>query len=220
MVRIQKASSALLSGKTAAALVFLVTIAASAYAAERSQVAATVQEGERNHVLRPVISENVEYYDIMGDCEKDLCDCLKENGCPWKDGRRYHSLTSWDFKWNYEKRKTANFCTTASFQPVVNISVRYPRWKKTGNPPAALEKKWEQFMKNLKTHENGHIALIVEAVSDVTIAVMKLPPQPNCMALDQEIEKIKDSRIRQLNDDTWKYDLKTRHGVEQGAVFP
>jgi predicted secreted Zn-dependent protease len=221
MGRIEKHGYARRQAVLAAIVIaFPLMFAVSAAASEKSAGAAGATEGDRNSVLQPKINEKVEYYDITGECEKDLSSRLKENGCPAKDGRRYHSLTSWDFTWDYNQRKTEHGCTTDSFQPVIEINVRYPRWQKTGTPPPALVEKWERFMNNLKTHENEHVAMVVEAASDVTVAVMKLPPQPNCVTLDQEIRKIIRFRIKRLNDDSCQYDLETRHGTKQGAVFP
>ena len=198
-------------------------IATDASAGNRAEVAIADKQALstlHNSVTRPVFNETIEYYDICGNCEGDLYREMKEKGCTWIDGKKYHSLTSWSLKWDYGYKRTGNTCAAESFQPIVTISIRYPRWKKPDRPQAKLEEKWDSFVLNLKMHEEGHRDMVVEAVSDVVFAVMKLPPQTDCDTLDRKIKKICNNRMYQLENESNRYDSRTDHGLKQGAGFP
>jgi len=177
-------------------------------------------EPSRNRVLRPLINEKVEFYEISWECDRDLQKGMRDKGCAWKDGKKYHSLTSWSLKWDYGYNQTSLSCTAESFQPVIDINIRYPKWAKTGNPPAELQEKWDRFMTNLITHEEGHRDMVVEAASEAALAVMRLPPQATCADLDREVKKLCHTRMKQLDEDSKNYDAETKHGLTQGAVFP
>jgi predicted secreted Zn-dependent protease len=202
----------------------LLLISGAAPGAENTQnfnsTGTNPSEFPRIKVLRPLINERVEFYEISGECEADLRNGMKDKGCAWKDGKKYHSLTSWSLKWDYDYIRTPQTCTVRSFQPVIDISTRYPKWAMTGNPPTELRGKWDRFMASLITHEEGHRDMVVEAVSEVEFSVMRILPQVTCADLDREISKICRSRMQQLDEDSIAYDAETKHGLKQGAVFP
>lgn len=195
-------------------------VSASEKAVSDDSRASDPSEPARHRVHRPLINETVEFYEISGDCEADLRTSLRKNGCVCNDGKKYHSLTSWNFKWDYDYHRTKQSCAAVSFQPIININIRYPKWSKNGNPPAELREKWDAFMDNLVKHEEVHRDMAVEAASEVTVAVMKLPLQATCADLDREIKKIARIRMKQLDEDAKDYDAETKHGLTQGAVFP
>lgn len=173
----------------------------------------------RNSVLPPSVTERYEYYDIAGNCEHDLQCELKKNGVPWKDGRTYDSLTSWDVKWNFGLESSPDACTAGSFQVFVDILFRYPRWVPPADAPASLVEKWNAYMSSLIIHENGHRDMAVDAAEDLTQAIAALPPASNCGDLKRSVRKLCRQRMKQLQEDAKLYDEATNHGGLQGAVL-
>lgn len=175
---------------------------------------------EGSRVVPPVVTEKYEYYEIKGDCEKDLHCELCKNGCKWDDGKKYDSLTTWHVKWDYGYDRGPQACAADSFRVTVEILFRYPKWVRTGNASPALVEKWDRYMESLTLHENGHRDLVVQAATELSRAVAELPPSATCADLDRTVRTLCSVRIGKLKKDEKVYDATTRHGVTQGAVFP
>ncbi len=170
--------------------------------------------------ISPKVTEKFEYYEVKGSSEPELrCD-MNHNSCRWDDGRKYDSVTSWRVKWNYDYDRAPQSCTAVSFKASVEVVFLYPKWVHAGGVPQPLVAKWDSYMKNLTVHENGHRDIAVKAATELSQSVGKLPPAPSCSGLDREVQTLCRLRMKKLNDDEQAYDVSTKHGFTQGAIFP
>jgi predicted secreted Zn-dependent protease len=201
-----------------------IAAAATAFAAEDRFDVASVDKnnhpGIQNRVVAPVVTEKYEYYEIRGNSEKELRGQMCRNGCAFNDGEKYDSVTTWRWKLNYGHDRAPGVCTADSFKVALEISYRYPKWVRTSDAPQPLVDKWDGYMKNLITHENGHRDLAVEAAAELSHDLAALPPAASCAELDREIGALSRERREKLNADQKSYDETTVHGKTQGVVFP
>lgn len=201
----------------------LIPFAATTFAAEDRVNIAGIERDQtfwKNKVLPPAVTEKYEYYEVCGSCEKTLqCD-LRQKCVTWKDGHKYDSLTSWDVKWDHGYDRTSETCAVDSFKPIVEITFRYPKWKRTDDAPPPLVEKWDRYLKNLIIHENGHRDMAVEAAAELSHAVSQLSPAPTCAELDRNVRTLFRAHMKKMNTDQREYDETTMHGATQGAVFP
>jgi len=202
----------------------LIAAAVTAFAAEGRFDAASVdkalQPGMQNRVVAPVVTEKYEYYEIRGNSEKELRGQMCRNGCAFNDGEKYDSVTSWQWRLIYGYDRVPGACALDSFRVALEIKYRYPKWVRTGDAAQPLIDKWDGYMKNLITHENGHRDIAVEAAAELTRAVAAWPPAATCAELDREMRALGHERMKKLNADEKGYDETTGHGKTQGAVFP
>ncbi|MEK6742940.1 MAG: DUF922 domain-containing protein [Nitrospirota bacterium] len=206
----------------AISLLFITFAAATIAAEDRVDIASL--EGShtvwRNKVLSPVVTEKYEYYEVCG-CDEEAIHCdLRQKCVTWKDGHKYDSLTSWDVKWDHEYDRTSETCAINSFKPIVEITFRYPKWKRTDDAPLSLIKKWDRYVNNLIIHENIHRDIVLEAAADLSRAVAQLSSSPSCAELDRTVRALFRVRMGKMHRDQREYDEVTKHGVTQGAVFP
>jgi len=207
------------------AFVFFMIIAATAFAHEDGVAVANVEKNISQRIISSttvpvVVTENYEYYDVCGCNEKELqCD-LKKKCIQWNDGKKYDAVTTWDMKWDYGYDHDSQACAVDSFKVTVDIFFRYPRWVRTSETSPQLVEKWDRYMKNLITHENGHRDLAVEAAAKLSSAVAALNPPSTCVELDRRVRALYRARMAKLNEDQKAYDATTNHGVNQGALFP
>lgn len=198
-------------------------LGSSARAGEGAAVSPSIEQvfPLRKHLktLQPVVREKVEYYEIKGTCEADLQFQLKEKGCGWSDGKVYDSMTTWEFKWDYDYVRAPASCSVASFKVSVDIVFRYPKWMKDEFAPQTLIEKWDSYMQGLVTHESGHRDMAVAAAQELSSAVEALPPFPDCDQLDRMIRKLCRDHTEQLGREAEVYDEATSHGGAQGAVL-
>lgn len=200
-----------------------ITCSAAASSAEDRIVIANVDKNlllqQKLAAVAPIVTEKYEYYEVRGGCEKDPQCRIKRKGIAWSDGKKYDSSTNWHVRWQYGYSRTPDACRADSFQVFVDIIFLYPKWVPDGEAPRDLTDKWEAYMKNLVTHENGHRDLAVEAASELARAVAELPSSPTCADVDREVRALSRMRMDMLNDDEREYDTATNHGYTQGAVF-
>lgn len=208
-------------------ILFLVisAVAATTYGFESRVNVANIDSDTRVEIIKngatpPVVNEQYAYYEISGETANELRRQMSRNGIKWDDGNTYDALTTWNVKWDYEYNCSLQGCTADGFKPVVDITFRYPKWARTNAAPEPLAAKWDAYMKNLITHENGHRDMAVEAAAQLSRIVAELPPAPSRTELDRKIEAVTGEWIAKLNTDEKNYDSTTVHGATQGAVFP
>jgi predicted secreted Zn-dependent protease len=207
-------------------LTFLVplAIATTVFAAENAVDVASLDKTARfpqaKSFLPPVVSEKIEYYEIRGNSEDQLRSEMCRCGCRWKDGKTYDSETSWHVKWDYDYDRGPQACSVNSFRATVDISSRYPKWVRIGDVPQPLEAKWDNYIKSLVAHENGHRDMVVKAATEISRAVSEMPPSPTCAELDRLVQSYCHERLNILDAESKVYDETTSHGILQGAFFP
>jgi predicted secreted Zn-dependent protease len=210
--------------KSTVFLILLLITAASICAAQDKIVTAKADKNIDHLAIKPSIlpkvTETYKYYEVQGASEPELSCDMNRNSCRWDDGKKYDSVTSWRVKWNYNYDRTPQSCTAVSFEASVDIVFRYPKWVHAGGVPDQLIAKWNNYMKNLTVHENGHRDMAVKAAAELTQSVSKLPPAKSCTDLDREVQTLCRLRMKKLNDDENAYDVRTQHGFTQGAIFP
>lgn len=204
-------------------LMFFPTAHHAVAADNRLDIASLDRDSYRHDQKRgqaPVVKESYEYYEIKGNSEDQLRSEMCRNGCKWKDGKTYDSVTSWHVKWDYDYNRTPETCSAESFKVFVDITFRYPKWVQPGDVLGALAAKWGSYMKSLVEHESGHRDMAVTAAADLSRTVSAMPPAPTCGELDRRVRVLCHERMKRLNDDANAYDDNTHHGYAQGAVFP
>lgn len=169
--------------------------------------------------LPPVVRERTEYYEITGDRVYDLQCELREKGCGWSDGKVYDSMTTWEFKWDYDYVRSPLSCTVEAFKVSVNIVFRYPKWMRDRPAPQALIDKWDSYMRGLVEHETGHRDTAVAAAEKLTADVEALPAFADCAELDRTIRRLCREHSERVNRQAEEYDEATMHGGTQGAVL-
>lgn len=204
-------------------LILLMSVAVSLFAAQDNVKIASVDKDihlRMKPAASPVVTEKYEYYEVQGGSESELrCD-MNHNSCKWDDGKKYDSVTSWRVKWDYDYDRAPQSCSAASFKASVEVVFRYPKWVRADGVPQPLAAKWDSYMKNLTVHENGHRDMAVEAAAELSRTVAELPPAQSCADLDREVRALCRLRMKKLNVDEKAYDVSTKHGFTQGAIFP
>ncbi len=54
--------------------------------------------------------------------------------------------------------------------------------------PQSLRDKWDVYIGNLISHENGHRDLARQAVKEINRAVWQMPPARTCGELDRKVQ--------------------------------
>lgn len=163
----------------------------------------------------------IEYYTVSGATAEEIQADLQRLGPKIESGKRFHGLTTWELAWKYRNARDGRQCWVTSVTTYVTITTVLPKWEPPSGPVnAALVAKWDRYINALTRHEEGHQRYGIEAAHEIDRRIMKLPRYPNCDLLEQAVRKTGNEVLTQAKEKSTRYDVRTRHGATQGAVFP
>ncbi len=130
------------------------------------------------------------------------------------DARRphgYDAYTQWYVHWSWPGQGT-EYCNLQDAQVSYEITVTFPRWTPTQQAAPELVAKWNDYLRALALHENGHIDNVVAHYPAIVTALKN----STCLSAEAAGQAVLD-QIRQYD---LQYDATTDHGGTQGARFP
>lgn len=171
--------------------------------------------------LKQVTEPNF-YYTVYGYSANEIRSQL--NACrPFvENGTGFDANTTWWINTSYSWQTTTNGGSNCRVQNVavgLDIAVGYPHWNSTPYAENGLASRWQTYMNNLQTHENGHIALAQQYASNILNGLQAYPATA-CSSIGQQLSSYTDTKLASLKQAEQDYDTQTDHGATQGAVFP
>ncbi len=170
--------------------------------------------------VSPAVKETYDYYEIQGHTEKELQQQMNASGIQGADGNSHYAYTNWYLKWNYTYNSTAVSCSIATVATSVDANYKLPKWINNENAPADLRNKWNRFIQNLELHEYGHKEIGIQTAKEIERSIAALKPRPSCEELERAANSIGQQILEKSRPTEADYDLRTRHGITQGAIFP
>ena len=157
------------------------------------------------------------FYDIEGRSADELYAQMRAKGV--REGRAVlFGEYRWDLDWNY--RYAAAWYGGGCYMTEVQVKLRaqavLPRW---GAPTPALQRQWTAFSEALRRHQKGHAELAARAAEDIK-AGLQAVVAPSCEALPAVADGLARGRLKEHRAAHERYDLETRQGARQGAVWP
>lgn len=165
----------------------------------------------------PVVNLQTQYYHISGRSVRELRRSMNEKR---PKGQTHDALTTWNISWNYSWRPVEGGVVIQNPKVSASIITTLPTWSAPKDADPVLVERWRIFLRALQLHENGHAAIGTQAAQEVEKQLVNLPRQPNAEALKQAIETISQPIIAAAREKEKQFDIKTQHGIKQGARFP
>ncbi len=167
----------------------------------------------------PAVTESVAYYDVSGATAAELRKSLNRNRPGGETTRFGDAHANWHVSWHYRYRKQEQ-CAITSVSTTLEIRITLPRWSPTAEAPPELVAAWDRYLAALRLHEKGHGDIGRDAARTIDEKLRQLGPFPDCPQLEAAIKKTGDEVIADHQRQELGYDLRTVHGVSQGATFP
>jgi predicted secreted Zn-dependent protease len=159
-------------------------------------------------------------YQIFGRSADALRNQVKQ--CAPKDagqsGASFAAQTNYRLLWRYKYTDTGNMCKVADASVSIHINQVMPLWR-PDNAPGGLLNEWNDFMRNLNTHEAGHVTLDLQYAQNLLNDLRNFPSTP-CSQLQESVRHLADTDIAELAQANDNYDSTTNHGATQGAILP
>jgi predicted secreted Zn-dependent protease len=153
----------------------------------------------------PVETVKTEYYEVHGADMKEVRRSMDQHS------RMTHNFGNRDALTDYKiNTKWGN-------PPVVMLDVTYimPKWVECSQAPKGLQEKWQNYVKGVQFHEDGHRKIAEDCARAVEQRMVSEGPRPS-NKLNHDIRII----YTEYNRKQLEYDRITKHGQNQGINFP
>jgi predicted secreted Zn-dependent protease len=131
----------------------------------------------------------------------------------------FAASTNYVMNWAYSYSDDSNSCTITSVAVGVHVAQIYPYWNNSSYAAPGYASRWQSYMANLQTHENGHRDLDIQYAAKISHDLQGLP-STDCSAIEQAATATANADVTALNQANDAYDAQTNHGMTQGAIIP
>jgi predicted secreted Zn-dependent protease len=158
-------------------------------------LAANAQE-TRNLITQDPFVE-VDYYTIRGASAAELNAEMDRKG-----PGEFYGRTDYHYRWK---------CDDKSYSVTYDVKVILPTWKMPKNADPQLVTRWNNFIRSLTIHENGHVQIGLNKKNKI-IEILKTT---NC----QSAKSIINDMEREMKSQDREYDEQTNHGKNLGSIL-
>lgn len=178
--------------------------------------------------LTPVSADNPglkfvtedQYYKIYGWTEADLNNqliaCVLDAG----GGQKASAVTMHDitFEFHYDP-KDSGMCNIKDVAVATRTDIIYPQWQRPADAEQSATTRWNRYIANTKTHEEGHRKFYTDAGQNVYSTLLSVPDAATCQEARTDADNRAYAIIWKAEADSINYDAATNHGTTQGAVY-
>ncbi len=164
--------------------------------------------------------EAPQYYQVYGytaaDVQRQLFNCSPFSD---KDGK-FAASTNYSINWrvSYVGDEQGQ-CKISSAVVGVHVAQIMPHWNDSSYAMPGYAGRWQTFVNNLQTHEDGHRDLYLAYAAQLLQDLQALPTN-NCENFMSYANSRANADLSQLRQADEAYDQRTNHGASQGAVIP
>ena len=140
-------------------------------------------------------------FNITASDLESACEALKKN----KEWGHFEGNLIYDSKGDADKN-----CTLLVIKPSYTITM--PAWGALSKQPKSCQDEWNRMWKALRGHEDGHLDVFEKGVAALvkTLTAMKT-------ATKDEVDKIFNKALADIQTGHDKYDASTKHGQTEGV---
>ncbi len=161
-------------------------------------------------------------YNVTGKTVNDISKSLEASAIadPHEPGSHYYALTKWQLGGNWAIKPSPRGCEVSGGDVTIMITMSLPALATTTGVPADILKQFNTFMVKAVLHESGHAELALQGARDYQRALGTFAPVSDCEGLKAQLNNLFRRSFNTIDSANTDYDVKTQHGLTQGAVFP
>jgi predicted secreted Zn-dependent protease len=158
-------------------------------------------------------------YPVVGSTVGELRAVIEALGHSRGSGT-FAAFTDWEVAWDYSIEGAAGEFRATVPRVGVRATITIPRWRPPRSAALALREQWCRYLAAIELHEQGHVALAIEAGRGVITRLEGLPLFADAQALRRAADAAARAAIAAARARENVYDEETGHGATQGARFP
>ncbi len=161
-------------------------------------------------------------YAVRGSTLNALSASLDDNALadPHEDNSRYYARTDWHLGGNWYWKSTTRGCEVDHGEVTMQMTMTLPIMQQQTGVPAAVQTRWNRFIDNTIEHESGHVRIALEGARVYQRDLGNFRATADCGTLKSKLADLFDRVFSSIDEENVRYDAETKHGVNQGAVFP
>jgi predicted secreted Zn-dependent protease len=162
------------------------------------------------------VAESITQNTYVADARNDssLLTALNRASPIREGGRIFHGYTRWHIDWRFWWNAGPAGCSITTVKTSLKVGLTLPALTHAN---AALTGRFDAYIRALRQHEQGHVAIAQAAARDIDIAIRGLPVMTSCDQLAQAANRAGHARLAAARAEEQRYDRETGHGRTQGA---
>ena len=129
---------------------------------------------------KPVVKTSFKSYSVPGTSAYALLSYMQANG-PHANGSRALATTSASFRYKADA-VTSNGCRLKNFQVSTTFVITLPKATQRSGMSSGVRKRWGQFVKHARWHENRHKQIWIGCAKKIERAARSMGRQSSCNA--------------------------------------
>ena len=177
--------------------------------------------GQTNSDAKFDIKITDNYFPVEGTTVLDLQNFMLNKGPGLETGHKGVANCRMGYEWipHVSSSKNLSQCRIDKLELLGKIECTYPKWDPPAGATQETKNKWDDFMKKVRMHEQGHIDIDKKQLNNMFEELKKITPKSTCEQLSDEVKKTGENIISRDNQENQAYDLETQHGEKQGAYL-
>jgi predicted secreted Zn-dependent protease len=144
---------------------------------------------------------------------------IRESMAKARPARLLHDAqTDWHIDWKFTSVGGSANCAIETLTLRTAITITLPRWVAPTNAPPELTAKWKDYMAALEKHEIRHRMMAEQAANRMRAELPRL--HGPCGTFQNTVNASANQILADCKRREADYDLKTEHGLSEGARFP
>lgn len=159
-----------------------------------------------------------ERYDVFGRTVNAIGRSLSRRG-PAVQNRLAVGRHSWRIGWDLEWRRTEGGCAVEELLITLTSTIQLPNWLDRGSADQDLQLLWDDYLLEIRRHEEGHREIAYRAVADLYAEVSRMVAS-SCNELSSRISRRGEEIIGRYNALNRDFDNRERLRVRWPPYRP
>ena len=165
------------------------------------------------------VSQSEVTYEVTGASSADLRSSIHDHArATWSDAAAA-GMTNVNIGADVKCQEFSDGGALREAKLTLSLIVNLPNWPGEKQAPEALQASWGSFIRALRTHEAGHVAIAKRHAAALREALKSLPPQAACPELLKSAETLIRRTDAAMSKEQLGYDASTEHGATQGCIL-
>lgn len=165
------------------------------------------------------VVEQTRHYVVDAASLDEMAAQIYTRGLQSNGGERVHGLTEVAMTSSFELQPVGTGCRFQKASVLLELVVWLPEWQPGAAVDEGLRGQWSRIEQGLTVHEDGHRALARVSAEALAAKLGELSSDVDCRRLRNRADALLTREMTRLNLRNESYDLRTRRGETQGAVF-
>ncbi|MCP5081516.1 MAG: DUF922 domain-containing Zn-dependent protease [Alphaproteobacteria bacterium] len=129
---------------------------------------------------KPIVKTSFKSYSVPGTSAYALLSYMQRNG-PHANGSRALATTSASFRYQADAH-TSKGCKLKNFRVTTTFVITLPKATNASKMPSKVRRRWGQFVKHARWHENRHKSIWIGCAKKIERAARSMGNQRSCKA--------------------------------------